>query len=166
MSPLSSSDHRVEQINPITGAVISSSPNMTGLFLDGLTFDPVTGMLFASARQNTPPNFSGAASRLLEIDPSNLNNFTPIDPAGAPVQGPDGVVSDGLGHLFVADGSGAIEYDIATQNGTIVSNLGFDDIAPASGLGAQPTGVPEPSSLVILGASLAALGLVRRRRVA
>ena len=161
---LSDTDHVIEQINPITGAVIASSPNMSGLLLDGLTFDSATGMLFASARQNTPPNFGGAASRLLEIDPSNLNSYSLISPAGAPLQGPDGLVSDGLGDLYIADFSGLVEYNISTQSGMVVSNLGFDDIAPASGLGSQPTTVPEPSSLAILAASLAGLGLVRRRR--
>ncbi|MBV8772453.1 MAG: PEP-CTERM sorting domain-containing protein [Deltaproteobacteria bacterium] len=157
---LSATDHVVEQIDPITGAVIQQSPNI-GFFLDGLTFDSTTGMLFASARDQTT---LGAPAEVVQINPSNLNSFSLISPIGAPLQGPDGIVSDGLGNLFIADYSGAVEYDIATHNGTVVANLPFDDIAPASGLGSQPTDVPEPSSLAILAASLAGIGLVGRRR--
>jgi streptogramin lyase len=136
-------DSQVKQINPTTGAVISASGNI-GVFLDGLTYDSFTGMLFASDYNN---------GRIVEINPNNLSSFAFLTPSGAALSQPDGVTSDGNGNLFIASraNSHVIEYNIATNSATVIGNIdGLDDLAPASGLG-SPTSTPEPSTLFTVG---------------
>ena len=143
----------IEQIDPTTGAILHSG-TITGIFLDGLTYDSFTGMLWASDYNH---------GRLVEINPNNLSDFTVFKPTGAAIAngGPDGIVSDGMGNLFVASRANntIIEYDIATNTATAVGSVsGLDDLAPASGLGAA---TPEPSSTVLL--SIGTLGILAYR---
>jgi sugar lactone lactonase YvrE len=142
----------LEQINPTTGAILQSG-TLTGIFLDGLTYDSFTGMLWASDYNN---------GRVVEINPNNLSSFTVFTPTGAAIAGggPDGIVSDGLGNLFIASRANntIIQYNIATNTATAVGTVaGLDDLAPASGLGS----VPEPSSALLLG--IGGLGLLAYR---
>jgi hypothetical protein len=108
--------------------------------------------------------------RVVEINPNNLSSFTVFTPTGAAIAtfGLDGIVSDGLGHLFIASRANntIIQYNIATNSATAVGFVsGLDDLAPASGLGAA---VSEPSSIVQLGIGglgmLAAAHRLRRQR--
>lgn len=145
-------DSSVRQIDPVTGAVLHTSGNL-GVFLDGLTYDSFTGKLFASDYNN---------GRILEIDPNNLTSHSLLTPTGATLSDPDGITSDGVGHLFIASRANAhvIEYDIATNTATVIGTInGLDDLAPVAGLGAAPT--PEPSTLVAAG--IGALTLLCRR---
>ena len=149
-------DSKVEEINPITGAIIASTAN-TGIFLDGLTYDSYTGMLFASDYNH---------GRILEINPTTLA-FTTLTPRGAALSQPDGITSDGKGNLYLASrGNGTVmQYDIATNTDTALGFIsGLDDLAPASGLGsAIPT--PEPSTLLMAATGgIGGLGRWLRRR--
>jgi streptogramin lyase len=131
---------KVEQINPLTGAVIGSTVN-TGVFLDGLTYDSFTGMLFASDYNN---------GRILEINPTTFA-ITSLTPLGAALSQPDGITSDGQGNLYIASrgNSRVIQYNIATNTDVTLGTIaGLDDLAPASGLGST---VPEPSSVLMTG---------------
>ncbi len=143
----------VEQIDPTTGAILHTG-TITGIFLDGITYDSYTGMLWASDYNH---------GRIVEINPNNLSDFTVFTPTGAGIAnfGPDGIVSDGLGNLFIASraNNSIIEYNIATNSATVVGTVnGLDDLAPASGLGAQ---TPEPSSIVLI--SIGTLGMLAYR---
>jgi len=143
----------IEQIDPTTGAILHTG-TITGIFLDGLTYDKSTGMLWAADYNN---------GRVVEINPNNLSDFTVFKPTGATIAngGPDGIVSDGQGNLFIASRANntIIQYDIATNTATAVGTVdGLDDLAPASGLGAP---VPEPSSIVLL--SIGGLGMLAYR---
>jgi sugar lactone lactonase YvrE len=142
----------LEQIDPTTGAILQTV-SLNGIFLDGLTYDSYTGMLWASDYDH---------GRIVEINPNNLS-YTVITPSGASIadNGPDGIVSDGKGYLFIASRANntIIQYDIATKVATAVGSLsGVDDLAPVSGLGA-PT--PEPSSILIV--SICGLGMIAYR---
>jgi sugar lactone lactonase YvrE len=146
----------VAQLDPTTGAILHSSPGLNSL--DGLTFDSVTGKLYATSR------LSGA---VYAIDPNNLANVSILIQPGTLVT-PDGLTSDGKGNLFIAvqGDSRVYQYNFASQvltPETVVPGT-LDDLAPASGLGSRP--VPEPGSLLL--ASLGALTLAgaawRRRR--
>ena len=144
---------RVKRIDPTTGAVIAQSAN-TGVFLDGLTYDSATGMLFASDYNN---------GRLTMLNPATLA-ITFLTPKGALLSAPDGITSDGLGNLYIASrgNSHVVEYNIASNNATVIATIaGLDDLAPAVGLGAP---VPEPGTVaLLLGAAVPGVLLLRRR---
>jgi len=149
-------DTTVEQINPTTGAVLAHSAN-TGVFLDGLTYDSFSGMLFASDYNN---------GRILRLNPNTLA-FTILTPSGAALSQPDGITSDGMGNLYIASraNSQVVQYVITTNTATDVGTInGLDDLAPASGLGSNP--VPEPSTLFMAGIGAVVFLGYRLRRVA
>jgi hypothetical protein len=141
--------NEVAQINPVTGAILKtiSTPNQP----DGLTFDPTTGMLYVAS--------DGGGFYTL---PTNLSTatFTSI-----PGEVFDGIASSGNDLLFVIRNNGGLEYDLSTMTTVETSPFisGADDIAPLAGLGAPPTGVPEPLTLSLFGAGLAGAIAIRRR---
>lgn len=152
---------QVWQINPTTGAVIQSTGNL-GVFLDGLTFDPSTGKLFASDYNN---------GRIFEFDPNNLSAsptiITPMISGNDALSQPDGIDADGNGNLFIASRNNGevVEYSLGTTTTTDLAFIsGLDDLAPVAGLGSLNT-VPEPASLPLLAAGLAAAAWLRRKRV-
>jgi streptogramin lyase len=142
----------VAQLDPVTGAILAQSPGLNSL--DGLTFDPLTGKLFAA---------SLFGNGIYELDPNNI--------AAAPLffGGPaadDGITSNGKGSIFVVSRSDfhVYEFNIGTHCFTQRTfDGGLDDLAPASGLGA--TAAPEPMTLTLFGVgALGLLGYRWRRR--
>jgi hypothetical protein len=141
----------VAQLDPVTGAILHQSPcppqggSPCLSSLDGLTYDSFTQKLYAASLYG---------KTVYQIDPNNLSS--PVDLrqlygwTKSQIKDfvPDGITSDGSGHLFVASvqvanfaGDGHI-YDINLVTGTLsrgdfISNT-LDDLAPASGLGAPP----------------------------
>jgi DNA-binding beta-propeller fold protein YncE len=151
-------DSQIQRIDPTTGRVLATTGN-TGVFLDGLTFDSFSGMLFAADFNH---------GRILEINPGTMAVVATLTPGGAALSVPDGLTSDGMGNLYIASegNSSVMRYDIRTNTETVVGTInGLDDLAPASGLGSP---APEPSSVIL--ASTGLLGLIGyrwyRRRVA
>ena len=141
---------KVVQINPLTGAIINAGdPNFNASFLDGLTYDPVSNLLYAAnggCMQTFNPTtlMAGAC----------VGSFANID----------GLESDGKGNILVADvGAGVVGiYNIAAgTSNTLFSAPGLDDIAPVAGLGA-PT--PEPGTLVMFGSGAIGLACLIRRK--
>lgn len=153
-SGFQSNNSKVERIDPTTGKIIAQSAN-TGVFLDGLTFDSVTGMLFAADYNN---------GRILELNPDTLA-FTFLSPTGAILSNPDGITSDGQGHIYIASrgNSHVLQYNIAANTATVIGTIaGLDDLAPASGLGSA---VPEPGAITfVIGAGVFGVLLLRRRK--
>src|SRR5262249_52168357 len=132
------------QHGPRTGATLQTSPAPGGL--DGLTFDPFTGMLFAT---------DGRGGHLFRFDPNNLSAGGQLVATLIAANGfADGPAADGKGHVFVAvrnlaaeSQSGLDQVDVTTGMFTRVAVVPvIDDVAPLVGLGAPPA-VPEPSTL-------------------
>jgi streptogramin lyase len=147
----------VAEINPVTGAILATSPGLNDL--DGLTYDPYSGLLYAS---------SYFGNTVYSIDPNNLANVQDVLGSGGGIPRPDGITGDGAGNLFIASStyggdSHIYQYSLLTHVLTQETYVnGLDDLAPVSGLGS----IPEPSGLVLLGAG--AVGLLtyawRKRR--
>jgi sugar lactone lactonase YvrE len=145
----------VAEIDPTTGNILAMSPGLDSL--DGLTFDPFSGRLFAS---------SLFANVILSINPNNLNDVQVVSDAfGRPltIPAPDGITTDGVGNIYVASSASLGDshiYQIDLINQSLTQNAfvyGLDDLAPASGDGS----VPEPSTWAL--AVLGALTLLARR---
>ncbi len=129
---------------------------------DGITYDPVTGNLFVST--------TGGVMKV----PTSLAGETTFLMSGANVgDRVDGVESDGMGNLFMADTATAqiVQFNIATSTFTLETSVPtIDDLAPVVGPGSPPnTGgggaTPEPATITLLGISAAGmLGYGWRRR--
>jgi hypothetical protein len=137
----------VAQINPVTGAVISQTTGLNSV--DGLTYDPFSGRLFAA---------STLGSVLYSINPANLADVTSIT---LPSQA-DGVISNGHGLLYIGGrGTNApiYQYNLVTStlSTPVPSVPGADTIDLAQA-------VPEPSSFVLLAISATSLAVVAARR--
>lgn len=139
------------QIDPVTGAVLRMSAAFDPTnSLDGLTFDPFSGLLYATSK------FGNA---LYSINPSTLA-ATNIGTIGQP----DGLTTNSNGLLYVTSRNdfNIHSFNINTQQFSTLTNVpGLDDLAPASGLGSGISSVPEPSSLLLLGGGVMALALLR-----
>ena len=144
------SSNTLAQIDPITGATLQS---FSGLSVDGLTFDAKTGKLYGAVQ---------GAGKIYSFNPNSLasGGTTVVN-----VPGPDGVVTDSDGNLYIAARGDFHVYTYNPFTGSLVRGAsvpGLDDLAPASGLGAP---VPEPGSLALLmGSAVCGTGLLLRRR--
>jgi len=117
---------QVVQVDPNSGTVLQRLTVVTnqtiGWYgLDGLTYDPYTGQLWAT-------DVGTGANCLVEI-PTDLSTFTLFQVGKMLI--PDGVVSDGLGNLYVAvDGKKVYQYSIPTDTITkMVAVKSVDDLA-------------------------------------
>jgi hypothetical protein len=141
--------NEIARINPTTGQILNTLTGFSNS-LDGLTYDPYTGELWASS-----------ATGLWEV-PTNLSTATSFASGSDKF---DGLESDGHGNLFIAFRTYRVyQYNIPSNTltpETFVS--GLDDLAPITGLGSSPT--PEPSSVLLLGSGLAALGTRLRKKM-
>jgi streptogramin lyase len=145
----------VVQIDPVTGAILAVSPGLDSL--DGLTYDPYSGLLYAS---------SLFGNKIYSIDPNNLNNVQDVTAKLGVVPGPDGITSDGVGDIFVASSdslgdSHVYQLNLISDTLTMETYVpGLDDLAPAAGPGSFPT-PDNGSSLGLLCVGLAGIALCR-----
>jgi streptogramin lyase len=147
--------NEVDQLNPVTGAVLNSSIPSALLDLDGMTYDPLTQHLWATDLNN---------GSLVEFNPAALTYTVHTLPTyfGGSLQ-PDGIISDGAGTIYFASRKAfsIYSYDIATATITAHNQVfGLDDLAPIIGPGSLQS-VPEPASLACL--TVGAALLLRRR---
>jgi uncharacterized membrane protein/sugar lactone lactonase YvrE len=115
------------QIDPTTGAILQTIPLNTNGYVDGMTFDPVTGAFWI-----------GNNGGLIEV--SNYLASPQVQQFTSPIGGTfDGTESDGKGHIFTADlRNRVVEYTIASNTFTPLTSLAVDDLAPVTGAGAPP----------------------------
>jgi uncharacterized repeat protein (TIGR01451 family) len=135
------------EINPTTGAILRTSlafdPTNT---LDGLVFDPFSGLLFANSQ---------GGSALYSIDPATL-----IATKVANVPSPDGLITDTHGLLYIASRDFHVyRFNVLTG---IVTQLtfvpGLDDLGAvaltpptiAKSFGAAQVGINTPTTLTFL----------------
>jgi len=136
----------VAEIDPVTGAILHVSPGLDSL--DGLTYDPYSGLLYAS---------SLFGNSIVSLDPNNLNNVVNVTSHLGVMPSPDGITTDGVGNIFIASSASLGDsyiYQLDLINSTLTQNTfvyGLDDLAPLIGDGS----LPEPSTLV-----LAAMGVM------
>jgi streptogramin lyase len=142
----------VAEIDPNTGIILGTTPGLDSL--DGLTYDPYSGMLFAC---------SLFGNKVYEIDPNNLNNYSDITlRLGGTIRGPDGIAADGLGNIWIASSSALGDshiYQLDLIANTITQNAyvpGLDDVAVV------PT--PEPSTFALIGLGLACFLRLRKEK--
>ena len=105
----------------------------TGLKLDGLDFNPVTGELWASVQISSPTD------RIFKINLAAGGTPTLVGRTNFNVQTVD-IAFDGAGNLFGLIGTGAqpsrlILIDTLTGSGTILGNIGMN---PTQGLAIDP----------------------------
>lgn len=160
---------RVAELNPMTGAVLQFTPGV--LILDGLTFDPVTGNLFAT---------DGSGGHVFRLDRNNLALGAQLLATLIASGGfADGIVADGTGQLFVAvrnvgneSLSGLVQVNaVSGAFGQVAFAAVLDDVSPLVGSGAPPVisapALPVPmlseTALIALAVGLAILAVVRIR---
>ena len=143
---------QVAEIDPTTGNILAVSPGLNSL--DGLTYDPYSGLLYAS---------SVFGNIIYSIDPNNLNNVQNATGTLGIVPGPDGITTDGVGDIFIASSYSIGDshvYQLNLISHTLTQDnfvSGLDDLAPASGAGS----IPEPASIALL--AIGAIPLLGRR---
>ena len=131
---------------------------LSGVPAHGLTFDPLTGDIIFS---------SGDMAE--QFDPSSGTVVSTLTIGG---QVWDQSAVDGKGHLFLASNGGSLTFADYKASGLIGAGGNFDstnflagsldDIAPLSGIGGS-TGVPEPTSIMLLGTAFLGLAALRKR---
>lgn len=143
-----------DQLVTVTPEGVISFVGPTGQFIVGLAFDSINGILYASSPTDlyTLDTATGAASLIGSLGIAELANGLAFDPDSLKL-----FLNAGNSLYSVNTGTGA-----ATLIGTnsALADLRIDGLAVL----ADETQVPEPATIAFLGAGLAFLAALRRRR--
>lgn len=148
----------IEQINYPSGTVANSNSNYGSL--DGLTYDPTTGYLYAT----TGIKGTNPSNTIIQINPTTLAESL-ITISGNNVPSAlhlDGIESTSNGNLIIANyDNSLLEYFTATNTTTtLAATPGIDDVAPLVGGGsANPSATPEPGTFALFGTGILVMAL-------
>ena len=154
----------IEQLNPTTGSPIISNNSITGL--DGLTYDPTTGMLYATSSVTG----SNANNTIVQINPKTLSE-TLLTVAGSGISSSlnlDGIEATANGNLIIANysasgGGQMLEYYTKTNTASLLeSAAGIDDVAPLVG-GGSLANTPEPTTFALFGTGILVMMMMAAR---
>jgi hypothetical protein len=144
------------QIDPLTGTILKQSLADPTEIVAGLTYDPVSNMLYATKELNC----------LTSFDPATLARGGSLCVTTAGVF-PYGATTDGNGNILFAANSQIGAYNTTTK---VRSNfLPFDPYTQVYDIALSPgtelTATPEPANMTLFGlALLTGLSVLRRRR--
>ena len=127
---VSSHDGFVAEIDQTTGLMISGRKlAVAGSSMDGMTFDPTSGHIFAAGCDGICEFAIGSGSAPTI---SRVKLYDSVDG--------DGIAADGHGHILVAGNSRLKSLDLATNTAVeVAANINSaDDVAPVVGAGAPP----------------------------
>ena len=126
----------IVELNPTTFTVMARSAPLQGL--DGLSFDPFSGDLFASSHAINPVSGRNGIYEV-SLQPGSFLHATLITSSAFPTTFyPDGIEPDGEGNVYVASLNDKIfQYNITTGKMTAFTGAlpGLDDLLPLQGLG-------------------------------
>ena len=120
----------VAEVNQTTGLMISGHKlNVAGSSMDGMTYDPTSGHIFAAGCDGICEFSVGTASA------PTISKVKLYDAADG-----DGIAADGHGHILIAGENRLKSLDLATNTAVqITSDIpSSDDVAPVVGAGAPP----------------------------
>lgn len=134
----------VYEVDPSSGHVLRSAQAITRFSVEGLTFDPSTGVLFGACGGLCPFSIGTSANPTLTALP-----FIDLFVGGGDRGNIAGIAADGLGNIYMRTGSGEsiFRFNIASGTDYWLAGDGFlggvggmnatgDDLAPLVGEGA------------------------------
>lgn len=141
------------------------TPLLTNIAAHGLSYDPFSGDIITNMGttiNQIQVSLDGSTATVVSTFTSPTT--TRFDQAAV----------TGTGQLFVASGTGTMQFIDYSASGLIGSGTNYsssnflinalDDVAPLSGTGSNQTAAPEPISMALFGTGALGLGWVRRRR--
>ena len=137
--------------NVSTNTVVTLS-SMSGTNIDGLTVSLNATQAFTNLTPNTTANYGPfMPSKTTTVAGTPLSAFT---------AGPITLVAS-TNSSFAVDGAGGNSRTTLSSTASGVLTVAYT--YTAFGSGSQPASVPEPASMVLLGAGLLAAGVIRKR---
>lgn len=130
----SAGSNRVAQIDPVSGAILNSSPQYSGVDFVAMTYDPFTNKLwFADLSANECLRSASLTTTTLSVSGCIVSFPSGVDTVGS-------LAADGAGNIWVASSSSVADYNVTSNNiaKTYAASGYPTGIAPLTGLGAPP----------------------------